>query len=148
MQVSEHIVNIRWQQQGEFSHEGFERRHELQFQPTVTLPAGGAGNNFGADPEQMLAAAMASCHMQTFLALAAKKRLVVASYEDTAVAEMGQREDGKFWVPVIRLQPRAVFSGDKQPDAAAIAAMHEKAHQHCFIANSCLSEVVVEPRMG
>lgn len=144
--MSEHRIDIRWQQQGEFSHEGFERRHELQFLPGVTLPAGGAGNPYGADPEQMLAAAMASCHMQTFLALAAKKRLVVASYEDTAVAELGQREDGKFWIPVIRLSPKAVFSGDKQPDEEAVLAMHEKAHQHCFIANSTVSDVVVNPR--
>ena len=146
--MSEHIINIRWEKQGVFSHEGFERRHELQFQPQVTLPAGGAGNAFGADPEQLLAAAMASCHMQTFLVLAAKKRLVVSSYEDRAVAEMGQKEDGRFWVPVIRLHPRVIFEGNQQPEEATIIAMHEKAHHHCFIANSCLSSVVVQPRIG
>lgn len=144
--MSEHIIHTRWVKQGEFSHEGYERRHELAFKADVILPAGGAGNDFGADPEQMLAAAMSSCHMQTFLALAAKKRLVVESYDDTATAEIEQREDGKFWVPVITLKPKAVFSGDKQPDEEAVRAMHEKAHQHCFIANSVTSNVVVEPR--
>ncbi|TNC90853.1 MAG: osmotically inducible protein OsmC, partial [Thalassolituus sp.] len=73
----EHRVAVSWERQGAFSHEGFERRHSLNFQPEVTLSAGGAGNDYGADPEQLLAAAMASCHMQTFLALAAKKRLTV-----------------------------------------------------------------------
>ena len=143
--MSEHRIDIRWEKQGEFSHEGFERRHSIQFLPQVSLAAGGAGNDFGADPEQMLAAAMASCHMQTFLALAAKKRLQVLSYDDSAVAEMEQRDDGKFWVARIRLNPKVVFSGDKQPDEAAVIAMHDKAHQHCFIANSTTSDVQVNP---
>jgi len=144
--MAEHIIHIQWHKDGVFSHEGFERRHSVEFRPEVTIPAGGAGNRYGADPEQMLAAAMSSCHMQTFLALAAKKRLVVESYEDTASAEIAQREDGKFWVPRITLTPRAVFSGDKIPDEDAVLAMHEKAHEHCFIANSTSSEVVVTPR--
>ena len=144
--MSEHIIYTHWVKQGEFSHEGYERRHELAFKPDVKIPAGGAGNDFGADPEQMLAAAMSSCHMQTFLALAAKKRLVVESYDDTASAEIAQRDDGKFWVPRITLSPKVVFAGDKQPDEESVRAMHEKAHQHCFIANSVTSDVLVEPR--
>jgi len=144
--MAEHVINIEWTKSGEFSHEGYERRHDIAFQADVSIPAGGAGNSFGADPEQMLAAAMASCHMQTFLALAAKKRLVVESYSDQATAELAQREDGKFWVCRLTLSPKAVFSGDKQPDEDAINAMHEKAHQHCFIANSVTSDVVVSPR--
>lgn len=139
----EHIVNIQWQKTGEFSHEFFERRHHVAFQPEVILTAGGAGNDFGADPEQMLAAAMASCHMQTFLALAAKKRLQVESYNDEAAAILEQREDGKFWVSKIVLNPKVVFCGDKIPSQEVIRAMHEKAHEHCFIANSITSTVEV-----
>jgi organic hydroperoxide reductase OsmC/OhrA len=141
--MADHVIKIEWQAQGAFSHEGFERRHNIQFQSNVSIAAGGAGNEYGADPEQMLAAAMASCHMQTFLALAAKKRLQLVSYSDTAEAELSQRDDGKFWVSRITLNPKAIFSGDKIPDAEAIRAMHEKAHEHCFIANSTSSEVIV-----
>jgi len=141
--MADHVIKIEWQAQGEFSHEGFERRHSIQFQSDVSIAVGGAGNEYGADPEQMLAAAMASCHMQTFLALAAKKRLKVESYSDTAEAELSQRDDGKFWVSRITLNPKATFSGDKIPDTEAIRAMHDKAHEHCFIANSTSSEVVV-----
>ena len=146
--MAEHVIHIDWKKNGEFSHEGYERRHDIAFQPEVRIPAGGAGNTFGADPEQMLAAAMASCHMQTFLALAAKKRLVVESYRDEASAELAQRDDGKFWVSRLTLKPRVAFSGEKLPDNAAIQAMHDKAHQHCFIANSVLCDVVVEPQLS
>lgn len=142
--MSRHIAKVRWLKQGEFSHEGFERRHEVRYQDDVSLAAGGANNEFGADPEQMLASAMASCHMLTFLSLAAKKRLQVASYADDAEAILGQREDGKFWVERIVLTPKVEFCGDKIPDADAIAAMHVKAHAHCFIANSVTADMVVE----
>jgi organic hydroperoxide reductase OsmC/OhrA len=143
----EHRITVRWQKSGEFSHEFFERRHSIAFQPEVGLMAGGAGNDFGADPEQMLAAAMASCHMQTFLALAAKKRLQVESYNDEAEAILEQREDGRFWVAKLILTPAVVFCGDKIPDATSILAMHDKAHEHCFIANSVTSEVVIKPQL-
>ncbi|ASP38296.1 osmotically inducible protein OsmC [Bacterioplanes sanyensis] len=136
----QHIIRLQWQRRGEFSHAGFERRHELEFQPQVSIAAGGANNDFGADPEQMLAAAMASCHMQTFLALAAKKRLQVERYQDEAIASLAQRDDGKFWVDRIVLQPQVVFAGES-PAAETIKAMHDKAHQHCFIANSVTTEV-------
>src|SRR5690554_7293640 len=79
--------------------------------------------------------------MQTFLMLAAKKRLQVESYQDQVVAVAEPREDGKMWVSHIQLTPLAKFVGDKQPDEATVQAMHEKAHQHCFIANSIKSEV-------
>jgi len=142
----EHKVSVAWQREGVFSHEGFERRHDIAFQTEVSIPAGGAGNEFGADPEQMLAAAMASCHMQTFLALAAKKRLQVESYSDNAEAILAQREDGKFWISELVLRPTVVFNGAKIPDEAAIRAMHDKAHEHCFVANSVISEVTIEPQ--
>lgn len=144
--MTPHRIDLHWHQQGAFSHEGFERRHDIRFASAASLPVGGAHNEFGADPEQLLAAALASCYMQTFLALAAKKRLVVASYEDSASAETAQRDDGKTWISVIRLSPKVVFAGDKQPDASTLQAMHDKAHQHCFVANSVRSEVIVTPR--
>ena len=83
--------------------------------------------------------------MQTFLALAAKKRLIVESYHDDAEAVLAQREDGKFYIATLILRPCVQFGGDKVPDQAAIDAMHRKAHEHCFVANSVLSEVVLEP---
>lgn len=146
--MSQHSLSIHWQRQGVFSHEGFERQHELTFQPDVRLVAGGANNSFGADPEQMLAASLASCFMQTFLVLASKKRLQVEVYEDQPVAELEQREDGKFWVARIRLTPKVQFSGDNAPSEEAVRAMCEKAHHHCFIGNSIASDVVIEPQFA
>jgi len=141
--MSEHKINIEWSRQGVFSHEGFDRNHQIQFHSDVSLTAAGANNPSAADPEQMLAAALSSCHMQTFLVLASKKRLQVESYQDNAVAILSQREDGKFYVSKITLNPKVEFSGDKIPDRETLENMHHKSHDHCFVANSISCEMEV-----
>ena len=142
--MSEHIARVSWQRQGEFSHEGFERAHEASISGHI-LPMAGANMEGFADPEQTLAASLSSCHMQTFLVLAAKKRFHVESYEDTAVARLDKNAEGKQYVKEIELSPKAVFSGDKQPTTEEIEKMHHKAHTFCFVNNSLISDVIVNP---
>ena len=88
-------------------------------------------------------AALSSCHMLTFLSIAAKKRYVVDSYADRAVGVMTKNERGKIFVSKVTLDPHIVFSGDRRPTPDAVADMHRLSHQECFIANSVLTEVVV-----
>lgn len=142
--MSEHIAKINWIKQGEFSHEGFDRSHTAEFAPECKVSMAGANNGKFADPEQMFAASLASCHMQTFLLLAAKKRLVVESYEDTAIAFLSKNEEGLFFIEKTTLNPKVVFSGDKRVTAETLQAMHDKAHHHCFIANSIRCEVEIK----
>jgi len=146
--VSTHCTRLQWRAEGSFSHEGYNKNHQADLGNDVLVPVAAANNAIGTDPEKLLAASLASCHMLTFLALASKKRLVVESYDDEPVAQLVKRDDGKFCVSEIRLMPKVVFGGDKQPDEEAINAMHHKAHDHCFIANSITCEVVVEPVFG
>jgi len=46
---------------------------------------------------------------------------------------------------VVTLRPRIAFSGDKRPAREELDALHHKAHEACFIANSVRTEVRVEP---
>lgn len=142
--MSEHSASISWHKQGTFSHEGFERGHEADISGH-TIPMSGANTPAFVDPEQMLAASLASCHMQTFLALAAKKRLQVESYADTAIAKVETNGEGKQYVSEVRLTPKAVFIGDKRPNQEEIEKMHHKAHEHCFVSNSLISNTLIEP---
>lgn len=141
--MSEHEITIEWAKQGSFSHEGFNRHHTVKFNTEQSLAAAGANTPDAADPEQMLAASLASCHMQTFLVLSSKKRLVVESYRDKAVAELDQQEDGRFFVKRITLNPQVIFAREKTPDKNTLNKMHEKSHDHCFIANSIDCDVVI-----
>ena len=88
-------------------------------------------------------AAMSSCHMLTFLAIAAKKRFVVDRYEDKAVGIMTKNDNGKLFVSKVTLDPVIAFSGDRLPTPEQIAELHHLVAQECFIANSVLTEVVV-----
>lgn len=143
--MSEHVASIQWQLQGPFSHEGFNRSHNARISGH-TLPMSGANTPDYADPEQTLAAALASCHMQTFLLLAAKKRLTVVHYQDTAIATVEQNDTGRMYVSNVLLQPKATFSGEKQPSQDEIEGMHHKAHDHCFVSNSLISQVNIAPQ--
>tara|TARA_R110002110_G_scaffold222276_2_gene436270 strand:- start:209 stop:520 length:312 start_codon:yes stop_codon:yes gene_type:complete len=97
----------------------------------------------GVDPEEAFVAALSSCHMLFFLSLAAKSRFVVDRYEDKAVGFMGKTDAGRTAIRRVELRPDIQFSGDRMPNAEAIARLHHTAHEHCFIANSVNCEVVV-----
>ena len=84
--------------------------------------------------------------MLFFLAYAAKGGFVVDHYRDEAVAVMGRDDRGRMSITHVTLRPAVVFSGDAQPDAAALDALHHRAHGACYIANSIRAEVSVEPR--
>ena len=55
------------------------------------------------DPEEAFVAAISSCHMLTFLSIAAKKRFVVDAYEDEALGIMTQERERQ----ALRLQGHA-----------------------------------------
>ena len=95
------------------------------------------------DPEEAFVAALSSCHMLTFLAIAAKKRLVVDDYVDSAVGYLEKNEDGKLAMTRVVLRPAIQFADP--PSAETIEKMHHKAHENCFIALSVKTEVTVEP---
>jgi organic hydroperoxide reductase OsmC/OhrA len=96
------------------------------------------------DPEEAFVAALSSCHMLTFLYLAAKKKFVIESYRDNAVGFMEKNEAGRLAITRVTLRPDIVFSGDSRPSASDLVALHHAAHDECYIANSVKTEVRVE----
>ncbi|HST69755.1 MAG TPA: OsmC family protein [Solirubrobacterales bacterium] len=97
------------------------------------------GDDSKSNPEALLVGALSSCHMLWFLALARKKGFEVASYEDDADGVL----DGKRFTSAT-LRPLVRWAGDP-PAPDAIEALHHRAHQLCFIANSVDFPVEVEP---
>lgn len=96
------------------------------------------------DPEEAFIAAIASCHMMTFLTVAEKQRFDVESYADEAIGTLGKLENGKTALTDVVLKPKIVFRGDNQPTPELLAKMHKLAHKHCFIANSVTTNITVE----
>ncbi|GEO13076.1 OsmC family protein [Microvirga aerophila] len=148
----EYRATIRWERDGDtFSDNRYSRFHLWTFDGGVTVPASASpsvvplplSREDAVDPEEAFVAAVSSCHMLTFLAIAAKKRFVVNRYEDQAVGVMTKNQNGKLFVSKITLDPAIDFTGEKVPTPDQIASMHHLAHQECFIANSILTEIVV-----
>jgi organic hydroperoxide reductase OsmC/OhrA len=102
---------------------------------------GGDPNN--TNPEQALASALSSCHMMTFLALAAKSKWPVASYYDHAVAHLGKNPKGQMSVSRIDLHPLVRFDSGFTVDEEKLAEMQHRAHRYCFIANSLADSVQI-----
>ena len=147
--MSEHRAKIQWARgNDEFNHETYNRDHAVTFENGIEIKASAApgfqGNPDCVDPEEALVGALSSCHMLTFLAIAAKKRLTVDSYEDHAVGFLEKNADGRMAVTRATLRPKVAWGGDKTPTREEIEKIHEKAHHACFIANSVLTEVSIE----
>jgi organic hydroperoxide reductase OsmC/OhrA len=148
--MSEHRADVEWQRRGgAFDHESFDRTHRWSFPGGSGIDASSAPEYSGRadlpNPEQALAVALSSCHMLTFLSLAARKRWLVESYRDEASAWLGKNADGRLAVTKVVLRPRIAFGGSA-PASEAVAQLHEQAHKHCFVANSVRCEVLVEPQ--
>jgi organic hydroperoxide reductase OsmC/OhrA len=151
--MSTYTAKVSWKNDAPdtFTKNRYTRGHTWSFDGGIDVPASSSPHAVrvpfsieeAVDPEEALVAAAASCHMLTFLWVAAKKGFVIDSYEDNAIGEMTEGDDGKQWVSKITLDPKIEWSGDTKPTADEITEMHHGAHEGCYIANSIKSEVVV-----
>lgn len=147
--MSEHHATVTWQRTGDdFAYETYSREHTWAFAGGVAVPASAApafrGDPARVDPEEAFVAALSSCHMLTFLAIAARKRLVVDSYRDTAVGHLEKDAGGKLSMTRVTLRPQVTFA-DPAPPPDVLDRLHHRAHEECFIARSVKTEVTIEP---
>ena len=145
--MSEHRATIHWSRDDvPFTHKEYGRNHTWAI-AEQTVQASAAAKYFGdktrIDPEAAMVGALSSSHMLTFLAVAAKAGHVVNDYRDEAVGFLERNEDKKLALTRVILRPRIAWEG-APPTAEQLEALHHGAHEHCFIANSVLTEVTVE----
>lgn len=147
-------ARITWQRDGaRFTDQRYSRGHAWRFDGGVTVPASSSPASVplpysvaeAVDPEEALVAAASSCHMLWFLALAAQQGFVVDRYVDDAFGVMERNAEGKQMIARITLQPALEFSRESVPSAEQLQALHRRAHEECYIANSLKGEVVVAP---
>ena len=146
--MSEHVAPVQWKRGDvDFAYPSYSRDHRWVFESGIEVSASAnpvyLGSADAVDPEQAFVAAIASCHMLTFLAIAARKRLVVDAYADRAVGVMSENADGRLAVTAVTLHPTISWAGGP-PANDVLSRMHELAHQECFIANSVRTEISVD----
>jgi len=151
--MSTYTATIKWNRgDQDFLSKQYSRGHQWEFDGGAVVPASASPHIVpepwsvpqNVDPEEAFVAALSSCHMLFFLSLAAKSRFVVDTYHDTATGLMGPDAGGKLAMTRVTLKPVVSFSGEKRPSVEQVRKLHHLAHEHCTIANSVKTEVVVQ----
>src|SRR5436190_18045367 len=116
-------ATLKWKRDGStFTDQRYSRAHTWSFDGGVTVPASSSPLSVrlpysvaeAVDPEEAFVAAVASCHLLTFLYIAAKQGFVVEDYSDEALGEMTKNDRGKLCVSKVILAPAITFAADKR----------------------------------
>lgn len=127
------------------SYAAYSREYRVEFEGKPAI-VGSADRAFRGDPalhnpEELLMAALSSCHLLSYLALCALGGIEVAEYSDDAVGTMEESAGaGKFVRAVLR--PHVTIT---RGDLKKARELHHAAHDQCFIAASVNFPVEVEP---
>ncbi len=135
-------LSIKWTGntgQGTTDYTIYERSHTLSIENKPDLlcssDAPFRGDKSKHNPEDFFLAALSSCHMLWYLHLCADAGVIVTDYIDKAhgVLEIKEGSKGKF--TEVTLNPIVIVSDANMIEKAI--ALHDKANEFCFIANSC-----------
>jgi organic hydroperoxide reductase OsmC/OhrA len=100
------------------------------------------GNPAKHNPEDLLVAAISSCHMLWYLHLCANAGIIVRAYEDRPSGRLIESQESGGHFESVLLRPKVTIeSGDIQE----ALRLHQDAHKKCFIANSVNFPVLLEP---
>jgi organic hydroperoxide reductase OsmC/OhrA len=121
----------------DYASYGRQYRATMAGKPTLV---GSADPTFRGDPalhnpEDLLVISLSSCHMLSYLALCARRRVRVIAYVDAARGRMRTSREGGGRFEEVVLRPRVTFAASDDLELAR--SLHEPAHRGCFIAASC-----------
>lgn len=147
--MSEHRARIHWVKETDsFDYKEYNREHTWTFENGTVVHAASAPQYGGSpecvDPEEAFVAAISACHMLTFLAVCAKRGVVIERYDDDPVGYLEPNENKRLSITRVELRPRIKFAPGHQPGAEALTELHDRAHRGCFIANSVHTRITVE----
>jgi organic hydroperoxide reductase OsmC/OhrA len=142
-------VRVRWTGNlgaGTREYGGYSRDHLLEFagKPPIFATSGLSPRSdpHRHNPDELLVAALASCHMLWYLHLCSEAGIVVTDYTDDADALLETGRDGGGRFVRATLRPRVRIQGGSFEEARRL---HEEAHRRCFVANSVNFPVTCEP---
>jgi organic hydroperoxide reductase OsmC/OhrA len=146
----EYAARITWtgnRGEGTGAYDAYARSHRISISGKPDI-AGSADPAFRGDadrhnPEDLFVAALAACHMLVYLGLCARQGVRVMGYEDDARGTLVLVPGGGGSFEDITLRPVVAIA-----DASALEparALHDRAHELCFLARSCSAPIHVEP---
>jgi organic hydroperoxide reductase OsmC/OhrA len=133
--------------EGTQTYRGYSRNHEISAAEKATTIHGSSDPAFRGDatrynPEELLLAALSTCHMLAYLHLCAVNKINVVDYNDAPVGIMRENSDGSGEFVEATLHPQVTIAAG---DESRAQHLHHDAHELCFIARSVNFKVGVEP---
>ena len=142
MASHQYNVNLKWKADrlGEVSSPELQSTIEVATPPQFPKGIEGVWS-----PEHFFTAAVNSCFMTTFLAIAENSRLEFKTFNCNAIGHLDQVE-GKYMMTEIDLYPSLVIT--KEEDKEKALRVLEKSEKACLISNSILSKVNLHPEIN
>lgn len=132
---------------GTSSYRDYSRSHAIEAEGRPVLAASSdpafRGEADRWNPELLFVAALSECHLLQYLHLCAIGGVVVTGYEDTAAGTMEMTPDGGGAFTEVVLRPVVTVADASMVERAT--ALHERAHELCFLASSVRMPVRHEP---
>ena len=123
---------------GTSSYSAYERSHEIIADNKAAILASSdpafRGDKTRYNPEELLVASLASCHMLWYLHLCSAAGVIVTGYQDNATGTMMETTNGGGYFKEVILNPVVTVTESCMIEKAN--ALHAKANELCFIANS------------
>lgn len=146
LKTHHYSVNVAWVGNlgtGTFSYAAYGRDYEITHGGKPVL-LGSSDPSFRGDPnrwnpEELLVGSLSACHKLWYLHLCSTNGIAVLEYQDSATGEMAEEESGRGRFLSVTLHPQVMIADGQNRELAL--ALHEEAHQYCFIANSVSFEV-------
>lgn len=142
-------LDLAWSGDTGTGYRNYDRSHELSSGDKPAIPGTAdpafRGVPYRWNPEELLVASLAQCHMLWVLALCSQEGIAVTDYTDHPSGTMAQTSDGGGYFTEVVLRPVVRIAAPQH--AAALTDLHERAHRLCFIANSVNFEVRCEPQI-
>lgn len=134
---------------GTSDYRSYRRSLAIRAEGKPELPGSSApmfrGDPDRYDPEELLVASLAACHLLWYLHLCAVNGVTVVGYTDAPVGTLAEEEDGGGRFTEVVLRPSVRIA---RGDPALAQRLHAAAHDKCFIARSVNFPVRCEPTVS
>jgi organic hydroperoxide reductase OsmC/OhrA len=146
----EYTAEVRWtgnRGTGTSSYRDYDRAHDVVATGKPVIPGSSdpafRGDSARWNPEELLVASLAQCHMLWFLHLAAVAKVVVTGYVDRPEGTMLEQDDGAGQFTRVVLKPQVTVADPTTQ--GRLDELHDQAHAKCYVARSVNFAVLHEP---
>lgn len=142
MKQHHYTLSLTWtgnRGEGTTDYQAYDRAHTIEVEGKPLIEASSdtpfRGDASKYNPEDMFLASIAACHMLWYLHLCADAGVIVLGYTDHPKGILQQTPQNGGHFSEVTLYPEVTVKDSSMEELAL--ELHAKAHQHCFIANSC-----------